>query len=154
MAAGTLTATWLVSVVASPISGWFNRWMPWGALLGVVAAAAVWPGLPENLVREVASIAGVVFAAQVAAMTSLVLELERSRNARASASRASDASLNPGRTLGDLAINLLRFTAVLALAGDAGAAPALHGKSRRSCVGELAPSREQRLSERLETKPR
>jgi hypothetical protein len=115
MAAGTLTSTWLVSVVASPISGWFNRWMPWVALLGVVCAVAAWPGLPENLVREVASIAGMIFAAQVAAMTSLVLEARTATNARASASKASDASLSPGRTLGDLAINLLRFTAVLAL---------------------------------------
>jgi hypothetical protein len=117
LAVGTVGATWAVSVAAGPFVAWFRKPFPWVVLLGVIVAAAVWPGMHQGVVTGVAGVAGLVFAAQVGALASWVTGFEwtSATKERPSASKRFEASLDRETTYREPLLNLARLAAVLVL---------------------------------------
>jgi hypothetical protein len=152
MAVGTVGATWIVSAAAAPFAAWFRRPFPWVVLLGLIVAAAVWPGMRREVLTGVAGVAGLVFASQVGALALCVTGFEptstRAQDERASASQSRRFEVTPGQeiTQRELLLNLGRLAVMLVMLATpellgllTGAMPGDPGPPRTSRPGALAP---------------
>lgn len=97
VAAGSLTATWLASSLLEPFARRFASPVPWLVLAALTFGVGLWPGLSPGLIRAVAGVAGVIFAAEYGRLVSLVASLRPFSRASAFVATAAPREPAPPR---------------------------------------------------------
>ena len=112
LAAGGLSATWLVATASAPFAPQFRKPWIWGVLTLLIVAAGAAPGLPKGMVVALAGVAGLIFASRYETLAEVVADAKTIAMSPISRQRAAPVT---ERNFARDVVRLAVFLAILAI---------------------------------------